>query len=42
MYYLSENNAPIIALKRVSFENDLEGIKEIIGLNRLKSNSPGK
>ena len=36
MYYLSENNAPIIALKRVSFESDLEGIKEIIGLNRLK------
>ena len=35
MYYLSENNAPIIALKRVSFKNDLEGIKEIIGLNRL-------
>lgn len=30
MYYLSENNAPTIALKRVSFENDLEGIKEII------------
>ena len=42
MYYLSENNAPIIALKRVFFENDLEGIKEIIGLNRLNRSQDKK
>jgi len=42
MYYLSKNNAPIIALKCVSFENDLEGMKEIIGLNRLNRSQDKK